>query len=270
MKKRVIYMSLIKCPECGKEISDKSKQCIHCGYPLGEIKEISKNQLRKAVLTDCGTSPVKTIKRVREFTGLDLAGAKNIVDSLPQTIQTDISEEEGEKIQEYFAQVGATVEIQYNRESDVSNENNVICNILGKDYDLTYLDKLLKQGKYYQLFINASQIADGYFTKYNMKPLTYLLHYIDEHDEIPKRITQQMLDAVPFRSNLDLKKRWEQWEKNPQSKIAYKTGQVVCPKCGSTSITTGQRGFSIMTGFIGSNQTMNRCANCGYKWKPKG
>ena len=27
-------MALIKCPECGKEISDKSNQCIHCGYPL--------------------------------------------------------------------------------------------------------------------------------------------------------------------------------------------------------------------------------------------
>lgn len=27
-------MALIKCPECGKEISDKSKACIHCGYPL--------------------------------------------------------------------------------------------------------------------------------------------------------------------------------------------------------------------------------------------
>ena len=27
-------MALIICPECGKEISDKSKQCIHCGYPL--------------------------------------------------------------------------------------------------------------------------------------------------------------------------------------------------------------------------------------------
>lgn len=25
---------LIKCPECGKEISDKSERCIHCGYPL--------------------------------------------------------------------------------------------------------------------------------------------------------------------------------------------------------------------------------------------
>lgn len=27
-------MALIKCPECGKEISDKAHACIHCGYPL--------------------------------------------------------------------------------------------------------------------------------------------------------------------------------------------------------------------------------------------
>ena len=29
-------MSLIKCPECGKEISNKSVQCIYCGCPLKE------------------------------------------------------------------------------------------------------------------------------------------------------------------------------------------------------------------------------------------
>jgi len=27
-------MALIKCPECQKEVSDKAKDCIHCGYPL--------------------------------------------------------------------------------------------------------------------------------------------------------------------------------------------------------------------------------------------
>ncbi len=27
-------MALIKCPECGKEISDKATACIHCGYPI--------------------------------------------------------------------------------------------------------------------------------------------------------------------------------------------------------------------------------------------
>lgn len=43
---------------------------------------------------------------------------------------------------------------------------------------------------------------------------------------------------------------------------------VRCPKCGSTQITTGQRGYSLITGFLGSNKTVNRCANCGYSWKP--
>lgn len=32
-------MSLIKCPECGAEISDKARSCIHCGYPLPKLKE---------------------------------------------------------------------------------------------------------------------------------------------------------------------------------------------------------------------------------------
>lgn len=27
-------MALIKCPECGKDISNKADACIHCGYPL--------------------------------------------------------------------------------------------------------------------------------------------------------------------------------------------------------------------------------------------
>lgn len=41
-----------------------------------------------------------------------------------------------------------------------------------------------------------------------------------------------------------------------------------CPKCGSTSITAGQKGYSILTGFLGSNKTVNRCSNCGHTWKP--
>lgn len=41
-----------------------------------------------------------------------------------------------------------------------------------------------------------------------------------------------------------------------------------CPKCGSTAITAGQKGYSLLTGFLGSNKTVNRCANCGHTWKP--
>lgn len=31
-------MALIKCPECGKEISDKAEMCINCGFPLKQYE----------------------------------------------------------------------------------------------------------------------------------------------------------------------------------------------------------------------------------------
>lgn len=30
-------MALIKCPECGKEVSDKAAACIHCGCPIQKV-----------------------------------------------------------------------------------------------------------------------------------------------------------------------------------------------------------------------------------------
>lgn len=39
-------MALIKCPECGKEISNQSDKCIHCGYPL---KKVVSNQYNVAI-----------------------------------------------------------------------------------------------------------------------------------------------------------------------------------------------------------------------------
>lgn len=41
-----------------------------------------------------------------------------------------------------------------------------------------------------------------------------------------------------------------------------------CPHCGSTAITAGQRGYSLVWGLFGSGNTVNRCSNCGHKWKP--
>ncbi len=32
-------MALIKCDNCGKEISDKAKKCVHCGYIIKESKK---------------------------------------------------------------------------------------------------------------------------------------------------------------------------------------------------------------------------------------
>lgn len=45
-------MALVSCPECGKEISDSSNACIHCGYVLAKKKslvEIAKEYKSKLI-----------------------------------------------------------------------------------------------------------------------------------------------------------------------------------------------------------------------------
>lgn len=41
-----------------------------------------------------------------------------------------------------------------------------------------------------------------------------------------------------------------------------------CPRCGSIYISTVNRGYSIVSGFIGSGKAMNVCQKCGHKWSP--
>lgn len=63
-------MALIKCPECGKEISDKSDRCIHCGYPLpkesGNMFLFNGVQLEKTFFLDEAIDIHKKISKLRE------------------------------------------------------------------------------------------------------------------------------------------------------------------------------------------------------------
>ena len=52
-------------------------------------------------------------------------------------------------------------------------------------------------------------------------------------------------------------------------KDRYTDNLLHCPRCGSTSVAIGERGWKITTGFIGSSKTTNRCGNCGHTWQPK-
>ena len=41
-------MSMIKCTECGKEISDKATACPHCGCPMTEILSATKENKKES------------------------------------------------------------------------------------------------------------------------------------------------------------------------------------------------------------------------------
>lgn len=82
-----------------------------------------------------------------------------------------------------------------------------------------------------------------------------------------KDIIEYELKMSQFRAqvqqNESAKKQVQQ-----QSTPSHSDSAVTCPKCGSTSIQTNNRGFSVLTGFVGSGSPRNVCQKCGFKWKP--
>lgn len=98
---------------------------------------------------------------------------------------------------------------------------------------------------------------------YNCKMDDYLLLFRISHDG---NFILQML-KLKNEDPIEYELKMAQFREIAERKKAEES-KPRCPKCGSTSITAGQKGYSIMTGFLGSNKTVNRCSNCGHTWKP--
>lgn len=69
-------MALIKCPECGNEISDKAKHCIHCGFPLEELLQ-EKETIKHNVI--CINEKEFDLTNVIELMDKDLSKALELI-----------------------------------------------------------------------------------------------------------------------------------------------------------------------------------------------
>lgn len=162
---------LIKCPECGKEISDKAPQCIHCGFP------ISSNTPTQNINSDyCSINGTPV-------------NLKQIIDS--------ISCVENRKQFDSFKK-------QVNKYVSLNDSNSAALFMI-----------IIKHG-IPESFYNGDNFSNS---KYN--------------------ISKRKFGNVP-----------------------------ICPKCGSTSVATTNKGYSLLTGFLGSGKAINICQSCGYKFKP--
>ncbi len=76
---------LIKCSECGKEISDKASACIHCGCPISKQENTTaqKSQLDFAPIITLYKSgnKLQAVKDLTERTGMSLKEAKDYLDN---------------------------------------------------------------------------------------------------------------------------------------------------------------------------------------------
>ena len=62
-------------------------------------------------LKDIGANKINVIKAVREVTTLGLKEAKDLVESAPFAVKTDVAKDEAENVKKKLEEAGATVEV---------------------------------------------------------------------------------------------------------------------------------------------------------------
>lgn len=97
---------------------------------------------------------------------------------------------------------------------------------------------------------------------YNCKMDDYLLLFRISHDG---NFILQML-KLKNEDPIEYELKMAQFREIAERKKAEES-KPRCPKCGSTSIATVNKGYSLLTGFLGSGKPMNVCQSCGHKWK---
>ena len=81
----------------------------------GAVQEGSKAEEKTefdVVLAGIGSNKIAVIKEVRAVTSLGLKEAKELVESAPKSVKTQISKEEADKIKSALEKAGAKVEIK--------------------------------------------------------------------------------------------------------------------------------------------------------------
>jgi len=64
------------------------------------------------ILKASGANKIQVIKAVKDLTGKGLKEAKDLVDSVPQTIKEDVKKEEAEEIKKKLEDAGAIMELK--------------------------------------------------------------------------------------------------------------------------------------------------------------
>ena len=82
------------------------------GAAAGEAAGAAEQTEFTVELTEVGQGKIAVIKAVREVTGLDLKGAKDLVDAAPKAIKEKVSEAEANEIKAKLEEAGATVTIK--------------------------------------------------------------------------------------------------------------------------------------------------------------
>ena len=110
-------MALIKCPECGGQVSDRAAACPHCGFPVqanDAAIEFSSDDTSYDVVLPCVVDfehRVPLALALESKTDMSYTLAMELIEIAPVTLQRYASAEEAALIQETVMSVGVPVKI---------------------------------------------------------------------------------------------------------------------------------------------------------------
>ncbi len=163
-------------------------------------------------------------------------------------------------MQEYCPQCCKKTETKYTKieNDDKSTKFIYLCTECGTKVD-EILYTYVKQEESYCQHCNKTTIGNIY----RRQPKNSLVAVCSECEYV-KGATTEKLQKEEYYAKEDKR------QAEIKAKIAeYHANNIICcPKCASTSVATVNRGFSILTGFLGSGKAVNVCQVCGHKWKP--
>ena len=273
------------CNQCGKEIPENSKFCNECGCAItinaGISKEntsvenntdnlmyigyirITKEQMDEIENYIISNDPETAVKIVRDLGGLSQSDAYTFVNNFytidktqPQDIidfssTTNLKDDECQiknKENIPMPKIGNAIAF------GIVSINCFACGIYCIDSFLFFIILLIVGIFFAALsvsFIKDYKLAKKDFTQYEKK--VQRERKLAKEQEEQKKIQQEQ-------------KRKQQIELNKKRAEYSAKGIATCPKCGSPSIATINRGYSMISGFIGSGKPVNVCQVCGHKW----
>ncbi len=131
-------MSLIKCPECGKEVSDSAEMCPNCGYPIKPVKPTLKKFNLQAI---DWKNFIISHKKVIIIIGIILIGCLIVNSAINQTNNYNQAKE----FQEYESKL-QTVSNQIYSSANTAED---LCNLTAEVwYNSIYHEESYKTDKY--------------------------------------------------------------------------------------------------------------------------
>lgn len=253
-------MAIIKCPECGKEVSDRAPACVHCGFPLQGV------QVETIIAEDAKENKTE-VKEQEIIEEVQNPNKLVVHEETKEEIKTETPEEAAQRQKETIKQLKKSL-----RADRLMTLISLIC-LVGIIALAAHIWKSMYHGDLFFVLVIVLFIG--------LLPLMFFILAVTDIPKCRDKLEAAKYDISAYDKVVARQKKEAEEREQEQERIkkamqeheeAVKAAQhPKCPMCGSTNtvrISTINRATSVaMVGLASSKiGKQYQCNNCKHKW----